>query len=119
LNLLSEEKEISKYIERIKKKLPELKGITTLDKIMHCCATLEVNANDLWQKDGMEEGLNKVLNMRNHLFHRAYCEDPYFLYANFVRIQVLTERLILKHFQWPDEKIWRWYDQKIRWSKID
>ena len=119
LKSLSEQKEMFKYIERIKKKLPELKGITTLDKILHCCKTLNVDANDLWQKDGLEAGLNKTLNMRNHLFHRAYCEDPYFLYANFVRIQVLTERLILKHLKWPDEKIWRWYDQKIRRYKID
>jgi len=116
---LSEQKEMVNYIERIIKKLPELKGITTLDKILYSCKTLEIDANDLWQKDGLEAGLNKALNMRNHLFHRAYYEDPYLLYANYVRIQVLTERLILRHLKWPDEKIWRWYDQKIRRSNID
>ena len=67
----------------------------------------------------MEAGLNKALSIRNNLFHRAYYEDPYFLYAYYVRIQVLTERLILKHLKWPDEKIWKWYDQKIRRSIID
>lgn len=95
LNSLGNQKEMTIHIERVKKKLPELKGITTLDKILYCCKALDVKTNDLWQKDGLEVGLNKALNMRNHLFHRAYCEDPYFLYANFVRIQVLTERLIL------------------------
>lgn len=118
LKSLSDQQEMSIYIESVKKKLPELKGITTLDKILHCCKTLGVNTNDLWQKDGLEAGLSKALNMRNHLFHRAYYEDPYFLYANYVRIQVLTERLILKHLMWPDEKIWKWYDQKIRRAQI-
>jgi hypothetical protein len=119
LKSLDDQKEMSIHIEKVKKKLPELKGITTLDKILHCCKALDVKINDLWQKDGLEVGLNKALNMRNNLFHRAYCEDPYFLYANFVRIQILTERLILKHLKWPDEKIWRWYDQKIRRAQID
>ena len=118
LKSLCDQQEMFIYIESVKKKLPELKGITTLDKILHCCKTLGVNTNDLWQKDGLEAGLSKALNMRNHLFHRAYYEDPYFLYANYVRIQVLTERLILKHLMWPDEKIWRWYDQKIRRAQI-
>jgi hypothetical protein len=119
LKPLSEQIEMVNYIERVKKKLPELKGISTLDKILYSCKTLEIDANDLWQKYGLEAGLNKALNMRNHLFHRAYYEDPYFLYANYVRIQVLTERLILRHLNWPNEKIWRWYDQKIHRSNID
>ncbi|NPA08448.1 MAG: hypothetical protein GXO46_05630 [Chlorobi bacterium] len=119
LNALSKQKDLSGYIETIKKKLPELKRITTLDKIIYCCKTLGVNANDLWPKDGLKDGLNKALNMRNQLFHRAYYEDPYFLYANFIRIKILTERLILKHLHWPDEKIWRWYDQKMRRLKVD
>lgn len=119
LKSLCDQHDMSIHIEKVKKKLPELKGITTLDKILHCCKALDVNTNDLWQKNGLEDGLSKALSMRNHLFHRAYCEDPYFLYANFVRIQVLTERLILKHLKWPDEKIWRWYDQKMRRAQID
>jgi len=119
LELLSDQQEMSSYVERVKKKLPELKGITTLDKVLHCCKKLRVPTTDLWEKEGFESGLGKALNMRNHLFHRAYCEDPYFLYANFVRIQILTERLILKHFEWPDEKIWRWYDQEMRRACID
>jgi len=119
LNSLGDQNEMSIHIEKVKKKLPELKAITTLDKILHCCKVLGVTTKDLWQKDGLEVGLNRALNMRNHLFHRAYCDDPYFLYANFVRIQVLTERLILKHLKWPDEKIWKWYDQEMRRVKID
>ncbi|RLI05690.1 hypothetical protein DRO24_05625, partial [Candidatus Bathyarchaeota archaeon] len=119
LKSISEQEELSQYIERIKKKLPELKAMTTIDKILHCCNALGIKANDLWGSDRLETGLRKALEIRNHLFHRAYCEDPYFLYANFVRIQVLTERLILKHLKWPCEKIWRWYDQKIRRAEID
>lgn len=119
LKSLSDQQEMSIYVERVKKKLPELKGVTTADKVLHCCKKLHVPTNDLWEKDGLESGLGKALDMRNHLFHRAFCEDPYFLYANFVRIQVLTERLILKHLEWPDEKIWRWYDQEMRRARID
>lgn len=119
LKTLGEQQEMAIYLERVKKKLPELKGITTLDKVLHCCKKLFVKTNDLWEKEGLESGLEKALNMRNHLFHRAYCEDPYFLYANFLRIQILTERLILKHLKWPDEKIWRWYDQEMRRARID
>lgn len=119
LRSFSDQQEMSSYVERVKRKLPELKGITTLDKVLHCCKNLHVPTNDLWEKKGLESGLGKALGMRNHLFHRAYCEDPYFLYANFVRIQVLTERLILKYLEWPDEKIWRWYDQEMRRARID
>ncbi len=119
IKLLNDQKEMSDYLDKVTKKLPELKSITTLDKILFCSKTLGVNTEDLWQKDGFEVGLNKALNMRNHLFHRAYCEDPYFLYANFIRIQVLTERLILKHLKWPNEKIWRYYDQEMRRARID
>lgn len=119
LKSLSDQQEMASYVERVKKKLPELKGITTLDKVLHCCEKLLIPTNDIWEKEGFKSGLGKTLNMRNHLFHRAYCEDPYFLYANFVRIQVLTERLILKHLEWPDEKIWRWYDQEMRRARID
>lgn len=87
LNSLSEQEGMAQYVEAIKKKIPELKSITTLDKILYCCKTLDIEANDLWKSDGLESGLDKALNMRNHLFHRAYCEDSYFLYANFVRIK--------------------------------
>jgi len=118
LDTLDEQEGMSIHIERVKKKLPELKGFATLEKILYCCRILEVDANDLWQKSGLEAGLDKALSLRNHLFHRAYYEDPYFLYANCIRIQVLAERLILKHLRWPDDKIWRWYNQKILGSII-
>ena len=101
-------------IEKIKKKLPELKRVTTLDKIINCCRSLNVDTDDLWNRETFEEGLSKSLEMRNHLFHRAFCDEPYELYSNLVRLQILTERLLLKSLSWPDEKIWRWYDQKLR-----
>ena len=119
LKSLSERSEMLFYAKRVKKKFPELKGITTQDKVIECCKQLQVRTIDLWEKDGFESGLGKALDMRNHLFPRAYCEDPYFLYANSVRIQVLTERLILKHLEWPDDKIWVWYDQEMRRARID
>lgn len=114
LGTIHEQLGMSSYIERVKKKLPELKGSTTFDKILYCCKKLDVSANDLWQNDGLEAGLDKALRMRNQLFHRTFCEEPYFLYVNCIRIQVLNERLILKYLKWPEAKIWRRYDQKLR-----
>lgn len=110
---LSEEPEYSSVIEIVKKKLPELKGITTSDKIIYCCKKLNARSDDLWVQEAFEEGLSKALEMRNHLFHRAFCDEPFELYRNLVRLQILTERLLLKALDWPDDKIWRWYDQKL------
>ncbi len=74
--------------------------------------------DDLWAPTGFDSGLGEAIELRNNLFHRAHFEDAYLLQAHLVRLQVLTERLILKALDWPDEKIWRWHDQIVRWTLL-
>lgn len=114
LDDLSKEPGYSSAVETVKNKFPELKSITTFDKIIYCCEKLNLNTDDLWVRETFEQGLSRSLQMRNHLFHRAYCDEPFELYKNCIRLQILTERLLLRTLDWPDEKIWRWYDQKLR-----
>jgi hypothetical protein len=119
LKELSADKNLEAHVKTVTSKLPELKGITTSDKIVFCCNTLNAKVDDLWRKDGFESGLKKALSLRNQLFHRAYFEDPFLLYSNRLRLQIIAERLLLKHLNWPDEKIWRWHDQELRWAIIN
>jgi len=114
LDDLSKEEDYSSIIEKAKEKLPELKGMKTSDKIIYCCKEFNIVTEDLWDSETFEKGLEKSLEMRNNLFHRAFCAEPHELYRNLVRLQILTERLLLKALDCPDEKIWRWCDQKLR-----
>ena len=119
LKELSADINLLPFITNVTAKLPELKGITTLEKITFCCQRLNVKVDDLWKKDGFENGLKKALALRNQLFHRAYFEDPFLLYSNRLRVQIIAERLLLKYLNWPNEKIWRWHDQELRWAVIN
>ena len=119
LKELSANKSLAAHVKNVTSKLPELKGITTSEKIAFCCNTLNARVDDLWKKDGFESGLKKALSLRNQLFHRAYFEDPFLLYSNRLRLQIIAERLLLKHLNWPDDKIWRWHDQELRWAIIN
>jgi len=119
LKELSADKGLLPFVNSATAKLPELRGIATSKKIAFCCDKLKVKVDDLWKKDGFKIGLKKALSLRNQLFHRAYFEDPFLLYSNRLRLQIVAERLLLKHLNWPDEKIWRWHDQELRWAVIN
>jgi len=100
-------------IEKIKKKLPELKRISADDKIIHCCNRLDIKNSDLWKKEGFESGIRSTIKLRNLLLHQAVCSDYNELILNTIRVRILTERLILRLLNWPDDKLWRLYDQNL------
>jgi hypothetical protein len=74
-----------------------------------------MKTDDLWPRQGFELGMKMATKMRNELFHSAICKDPQDLSDNLVRLRTLTERIILRALKWPDDKIWVWYDQNLRW----
>ncbi|SFK43348.1 hypothetical protein SAMN04488082_12422 [Desulfomicrobium apsheronum] len=111
---LSSQDEIAKYCERLIKKLPELKRPSVIDKIVFCTNILEIEKDDIWNKLDFNFGLQNALYLRNKLFHMAHCDDVYLLNENTVRIQILTERLILKHLGWPDEKLGTLYSSRLQ-----
>jgi hypothetical protein len=102
-------------VELMKEKLPELRRTPSDRKIIETCRILEVKTDDLWPAQGVQEGVKMATKMRNDLFHSALYKDSYDLYKNLVRLRILAERILLKALRWPDDRIWVWYDQNLKW----
>ena len=102
-------------VELIKEKLPELRRAPSDRKILETCGTLKVKTDDLWPPQGVQEGVKVATKMRNDLFHSALCRDSHDLYKNLVCLRILAERILLKALSWPDDRIWVWYDQNLKW----
>jgi hypothetical protein len=100
---------------QMKDKLPELRRATSANRISEMCRKLGVETSDIWPNNGFTSGLNRATKMRNDLFHSALCASTEDLSKNLIRIRTLTERMILKALCWPDDEIWRWYDQDMKW----
>lgn len=115
LNSIAESEGITAVVDQIKEKLPELRRASGDRRIMEACRTLNVETSDLWPKEGFEAGLKLATGMRNDLFHSALLESPDELSEHLVRVRILVERLLLRILEWPDEQIWTWYDQNLRW----
>lgn len=101
-------------VELMKLKLPELRRAPFASCVMAACRRLGPKVDDLWRGIAFEEGLARAINVRNTLFHAAHAESLQEMHSNLVRVRTLTERLILKKLQWPDNAIWRWYDQNLK-----
>jgi hypothetical protein len=102
-------------LDKMKQKLPELRRTPSDRWTLETCRTLNVKTEDLWPREGFEVGIKTATIMRNDLFHSALCKDPQGLSDNLVRLTMLTERIILRALKWPDDQIWVWYDQNLRW----
>lgn len=86
------------------------------DAVKQVADTWAIRVDDLWPASvGFLNGLREASRLRNDLFHRASASELDLLHKNLVRLQVLVERMILKVLDWPDEKIWRWHDQDVKW----
>lgn len=115
LDSIAEGQAITDVVEEMKKKLPELRRPSGESRIVEACQTLGVKTSDLWPKEGFEAGLAAATKMRNELFHSALLQSPDEASEHLVRVRTLVERLLLKILEWPDEKIWTWYDQNLKW----
>jgi hypothetical protein len=96
-------------------KLPELKRATLTSRIEKACGKYNPKIEDLWPTLTFAEGMWRATKIRNGLFHAADAsmEEP--LVDDLSRIQVFSERLLLKRLGWNDEDIWVWYDQDLKW----
>lgn len=86
------------------------------EKISKICQVSNIKIDDLWVKDGFETGVRLATKIRNDLFHSALCKDPQELSEHLIRLRVLIERMILKALNWPDDQIWIWHDQQLKWT---
>lgn len=102
----------------INEKLPELRRISTRSKLRHLRQELRIVVRDLWDRSDFDEGFIRASQNRNRLVHTATAEKPNELYYDLVRIRILTERILLRLLGWPDEKIWRWHDQELKWVNL-
>ena len=102
-------------IELINDKLPELQRVSTKHRIDQVVQTFQVATADLWVKKGFAVGMARATTNRNILVHEAVVAPTEQLLRDRVRLWVLVERVILRLLAWPDEKIWRWYSQPLRW----
>lgn len=108
--------ELGAVADRLKAKLGELRRATFLSRVERACERLSAHTGDIWPSLDFSTGISSAARMRNDLFHSARLHDDLSeMSRNIVRIRTLTERLLLKKLDWPDDQIWRWYDQNLKW----
>ncbi len=100
--------------ERAVARLPDLKRVGSRERIVAVCRDMGLDTTAIWPRVALEEGLGRALRVRNQLFHGAKTYDSQGLDINLLRLQILVERLLLRVLGWPDDKIWRGYDQALR-----
>ncbi len=101
-------------------KLPEVRRISIRRRVLALCEKFAVKTADLWPASvGFDSGFTRATAARNALFHAATCDAPDEINSDLVRLRVLTERIVLRLLAWPDDKIWRWYDQGLRWTNSE
>lgn len=115
LDQIAESEGFGNVVSQMKEKLPELRRAPSNERIKEVCTTLGVETQDLWPREGFDTGLDLAAKTRNDLFHSASCKNPQELFKNLVRLRTLTERIILKGLKWPNDHIWVWYDQDLKW----
>jgi hypothetical protein len=114
LDSIADSHSITGVVNELKQKLPELRRMSGDSRIIKACKALNINTSDLWPREGFEIGLKSATGMRNDLFHSALAEDTSELFKHLVRVRTLVDRLLLKILEWPDDQIWVWYDQNLK-----
>ncbi len=99
----------------LREKLPELRRVSLANRISKAHQELGPEIADLWPQTSFEEGMKRATGIRNGLFHAANATVESSLSGDLIRIRTFTERLVLKLLEWPDESIWTWYDQDLKW----
>jgi hypothetical protein len=110
-------REAADLLEALQEKLPELRRVSLRRQIAALVKKLEIDVDYLWLPEvGFEEGIRRATASRNQLFHAAKLTDAETLHSDLVRVQLLTERIILKLLKWPDSKIWDRHNEAVRWA---
>lgn len=101
--------------DKLCEKVPELKRTTLVRRVSIACERYKPKTSDLWVDVPFEEGIERAARARNGLFHVAGAGVDVMIGLDLIRIRTFTERLILKLLAWPDEDLWVWYDQNLKW----
>jgi len=101
------------YLAEVRDKLPELKRYAFNKKAKKVVEALNVNITGIWTKKSFEDGLKEDTKIRNSLFHAGHIDSLEGTYNNLVRLQFLTERIILAALKWNKNQLWNWYDQEL------
>lgn len=99
----------------LREKLPELRRVSLASRLNKACQEFGPKTADLWPNTTFEEGMKRATSIRNGLFHAANATVEESLGGDLIRLRTFTERLMLKFLGWPDESIWTWYDQDLKW----
>lgn len=105
---------MAEFGEKANARISDLKRVGARDRIISVCRHLGLGSTEIWPRVALETGLGRALQLRNELFHAAKTADLQNLYVSLLRLQILTERLVLRVLDWPDDKIWWAYDQHLR-----
>jgi hypothetical protein len=97
-------------VEHLLRRLPELKRPSLAQRMARICENFGAKSADLWPDEGFADGFARAVATRNGLFHAAKDIANQSAHGDLVRIRTLTERLILKLLDWPEEKLWVWRD---------
>lgn len=103
-------------VDGMKDKVAELNRATLVARVEEARARFEPKTDDLWPDRPFLNGIQNASRIRNGLFHAADPTTSKSMYGDLVRIRIFTERLILKRLAWPEDRIWNWYDQNLKWT---
>lgn len=110
----SEQNDLLKYRCDILDKIPELKRYSFNKKLFQLISFLGVDTNGLWVGISFENGLMNATRIRNQLFHAGKVSSPGDMHEDLIRLQFLSERIIIKALNWHQDNIWKWNDIELR-----
>lgn len=96
-------------------KLPELRRSTLRHRMNEACQKYKPKIDDLWTDISFEDGIKRSTKIRNGLFHAADYSEVDSIGEDLIRIRTFSERLVLRLLTWPDDDIWVWYNQNLKW----
>lgn len=100
-------------------KLPELKRPALRKRVRIACANYAPATMDLWPHLDFLQGLGEATKIRNGLFHAAAYSDGTAIVESLIRVRAFAERLIAKILKWPDDELWVWRDQNLKFMNIN
>src|SRR5205814_10308472 len=109
-----ERAKLAESFESVRRRIPQLRQDGLTRRMQRVCSRLGVKTTDLWPREiGFAKGFPKAAGTRNRLFHAASDLTGESAFGDLVRIQTLTERLILATIRWPEKKLWAWHWQRL------
>ncbi|EGV28028.1 hypothetical protein ThidrDRAFT_4185 [Thiorhodococcus drewsii AZ1] len=105
---------LHEYYDEIVIKFPELKRFSFNNKLLKAINVLEVNTEGLWKEMKFEDGLKDATKIRNQLFHSGEVTSFSDMHSNLIRLQFLSERILLKVLGWQQDDVWMWNDFELR-----